>query len=80
MFRDNTPITLVMRKLDPAQRDLLSTLRGLLLQGAIHHEPHRAVRPTNPAAQRSPSDSSVTLTNTITGAQKFYRAAMSAAP
>ncbi len=76
----NTPITLVMRKLDAAASEIrFNTLRG------FYCKVQSTTDLTVPFADELGGatlalDSSITLTNTITGSQKFYRAAMSSAP
>ena len=76
----NAPITLALRKLDPGRNEIrFNTLRGL------YCKVQSTTNLTVPFADDlgGPTfalDSSITLTNTIIGSQKFYRAAMSSAP
>ena len=71
---------LVMRKLDAAASEIrFNTLRG------FYCKVQSTTDLTVPFADELGGatlalDSSITLTNTITGSQKFYRAAMSSAP
>ena len=76
----NTPITLVMRKLDAGANEIrFSTPRGFYckVQSTTNLTVLFADELGGPTLAL---DSSITLTNTITGSQKFYRAAMSSAP
>jgi len=76
----NTPVTLALRQLDPARNEIrINTLRG------FYCKVQSTTNLTLPFADEPGSatltlDSSVTLTNTITGSQKFYRVAVSPLP
>ena len=76
----NTPITLVMRKLDAGANEIcFNSLRGFYCK--VQSSTNLTVPfADEPGGATLALDSSVTLTNTITDSQKFYRAAMSAAP
>jgi hypothetical protein len=76
----NTPITLVLRQLDVGTNQIrFNTLRGFYckVQSTTNLGVPFADEFGGPTLAL---DSSIRLTNTITGSQKFYRAAMSSAP
>ena len=76
----NTPMTLALRNLDPVRNEIrFNTLRGFYCR--VQSTPNLSIPFANESGGATLAlDSSATLTNTITGSQKFYRAAMSAAP
>ena len=76
----NTPITLALRALDPVRNEIrFNTLRGFYckVQSTTDLTVPFADEPGNATLAL---DSSVTLTNAVTGSQKFYRGAISPLP
>src|SRR6185295_5956772 len=76
----NTPITLVLRPLDAGTNQIrFNALRGFYCK--VQSTTNLAVPfADEPGGATLALDSSVTLTNAVTGPQKFYRAAISPAP
>jgi hypothetical protein len=76
----NTPITLALRTLDPGRNEVrFNTLRGFYC--TLQTTSDLTVPFADaPGGSTLAIDSSVTLTNSLTGTQKFYRATVSAVP